>query len=217
MATVLNNTERRSLRQKARTATLEGLRALGGEARRKAIDDWALVHGGFTPRELAASPPERAPDKYTGLVEHELAWTLTNLKRDGLVEKPKWGIWKLTGSALTAMAEPVAAAVGAERLAELRAMPYQQYLRTPEWRQTKAAALLCAGNACSLDVTHTEGLEVHHRTYERRGAELMTDLAVLCHSCHQLYHQQNGRPRRKRSAKPVTRRKPSLLRRLLAS
>ena len=107
------------------------------------------------------------------MVEHELAWTLTNLKRDGLVEKPKWGIWKLTGSALTAMAEPVAAAVGAERLAELRAMPYQQYLRTPEWRQTKAAALLCAGNACSLDVTHTEGLEVHHRTYERRGAELM--------------------------------------------
>lgn len=217
MTTALDASERRALRQKVRAATLDGLRALGGEARRKAIDDWALAHGGFTPREMAAPPPERAPDKYTSMVEHELAWTLTNLKSDGLVENPKWGTWKLTGAALPATAKPVAEAVGAKRLAELRAMPYQLYLRTPEWRRTRAAALLRAGNACSLDVTHTEGLEVHHRTYERRGAELMTDLTVLCHSCHQLYHRENGRPRRERSAKPVTRRKPSLLRRLLAS
>lgn len=104
MAKDLDEAERRALRQKARTATLEGLRALGGKARRKAIEDWALAHGGFTPRELAAPRPERAPDKYTSLVEHELAWTLTNLKRDGLVENPKWSTWKLTGSALTATA-----------------------------------------------------------------------------------------------------------------
>jgi Mrr N-terminal domain len=216
MTIVLNELERRVLRQKVRAATLDGLRALGGEAQRKAIDDWAVANGGFTPRELAAPPPERAPDKYTSLVEHELAWTLTNLKRDGLVENPKWGTWKLTGSALTATAKPGREAVGAERLAELRAMPYRQYLRTPEWRQTKAAALLRAGDCCSLDAKHTGGLEVHHNTYERLGAELTTDLVVLCHSCHQLYHKEYGRPRRKRSAKPATRRKPSLLRRLLA-
>jgi hypothetical protein len=217
VTTALDESERRALRQKARTATLEGLRALGGEARRKAIDDWTLAHGAFTSRELAAPPPERAPDKYTSLVEHELAWTLTDLKRDGLVEKPKWGTWRLTGPALTATAKPVTESVGAERLAELRAMPHRQYLRTPEWRRTKAAALLRAGNACSLDVTHTEGLEVHHRTYERLGAELSSDLAVLCRSCHQLHHKEYGRPRRKRPAKPAMRRKPSLLRRLLAS
>jgi hypothetical protein len=217
VTSALDESERRTLRQKARTATLDGLFALGGEAQRKPIQDWALAHGGFTPRELSAAPPERAPDKYTSLVEHELAWTLTNLKRDGLVENPKWSTWKLTGSALTATAKPVTEAVGAERLAELRAMPHRQYLRTPEWRRTRAAALLRAGNACSLDVTHTDGLEVHHRTYERLGAELSSDLAVLCRSCHQLHHKEYGRPRRKRAAKPVKRRKPSLLRRLLAS
>jgi hypothetical protein len=88
------------------------------------------------------------------------------------------------------------------RLAELRAMPYPLYLKTPEWRRTRAAALLRAGNACSLDMTHTDGLEVHHRTYERLGAELVTDLAVLCHSCHQLHHNEYGHPRREQSPAP---------------
>jgi hypothetical protein len=217
VTTALDEAERRALRQKIRVATLDALRALGGEALRKPVLDWALAHGGFTPRELAAPSPEKAAEHYPRLVDYYLSWALTNLKQDGLVENPKWSTWKLTGSALTATAQPVAEAVGAERLAELRAMPYRQYLRTPEWRQTKAAALLLAGNACSLDVTHTEGLEVHHRTYERLGAELMSDLVVLCHACHQLYHQENGRPGRKRCAKPATPRKRSLLRRLLAS
>jgi hypothetical protein len=235
MTIVLNESERRALRQKIRTATLDGLRALGGEAQRTAIDDWALAHGGITPRELAAAPPERAPDKYTSMVQHELAWTLTNLKRDGLVENPKWGTWRLASAALEMPTAATDEVVDEARLAELRAMPYPLYLRTPEWRQTRAAALLRAGDCCSLDAKHTDGLEVHHSTYERLGAELTTDLTVLCHSCHQLYHREYGRPRRDRSAtplpprtttdnlaatstaKPVMQRKPSLLRRLLAS
>ncbi len=85
------------------------------------------------------------------------------------------------------------ASVTADRLAELHSMPYQFYLRTPEWRRTRAAALVRAGYACSLDVTHTRDLEVHHRTYERLGEELATDLVVLCHSCHQLHHHVDGR------------------------
>jgi hypothetical protein len=234
VTTALDESERRALRQKVQAATLNGLRALGGEARRKPVEDWALTNGGFTPRELTAPSPEKAAEQHPRLVDYYLSWALTNLKRDGLVEKPKWSTWKLTGSALTAPAKTVAESVGVERLAELRAMPYPLYLRTPEWRRTRAAALLRAGNACSLDVTHTEGLEVHHRTYERRGAELATDLAVLCHSCHQLHHKEYGRPRRERSVTPQPvqaatdnlaarlvaesgkRRKPSLLRRLLA-
>ncbi len=203
------------LRQKVRTATLESLRALGGGAQRKQVLDWALAHGGFTSRELAAPSPEKAVEQYPRLVDYYLSWALTNLKRDGLVENPKWSTWKLTGIALTATAKPVAEAVSAKRLAELRAMPYPLYLRTPEWRRTRAAALLRAGNCCSLDAKHIDGLEVHHNTYERLGAELTTDLVVLCHSCHQLHHKQYGRPRRKQSTKPAKRRKPSLLRRLL--
>jgi restriction endonuclease Mrr len=170
---------------------------------------------------LGASPrwlyPARAAEQHPRIVDYYLSWALTNLKRDGLVENPKWSTWKLTGSALTATARPVAEAIDAKRLAELHAMPYALYLRTPEWRRTRAAALQRAGHRCSLDAKHTDGLEVHHSAYERLGAELSSDLAVLCHSCHQLHHEEYGRPRRKRSAKPVTRRKPSLLRRLLAS
>lgn len=235
VSTSLNDAERRVLRQKTRTATLDALRTLGGDARREAILKRALADGGFTPRELAAPPPAVAGEKYARLVDHDLSWALTNLKRDGLVEKPKWGAWRLTDAARLPVEAAVDDPVADQRLAQLRAMSYRLYLRTPEWKRTRAAALLRADNACSLDVTHTEGLEVHHRTYERLGAELVTDLVVLCHSCHQLHHTEHGRPRRDGSAAPThrtaaddsaatsadqpgeRRKKRSLLRRLLAS
>lgn len=37
---------------------------------------------------------------------------------------------------------------------------------------------------CGSDV----GLQVHHKTYARRGYELMADLEVLCTWCHQKEH-----------------------------
>jgi restriction endonuclease Mrr len=234
VTTSLNDAQRRALRQKARSATLDALQALEGEARREVILERALADGGFSSRELAAPPPERAGEKYARLVDHDLSWALTNLKRDGLVENPRWGTWRLTNAALPPVEAATDAPVSAERLAELCAMPYRLYLGTPEWRRTRAAALLRAGEACSLDVTHTDALEVHHRTYERLGAELVTDLVVLCHSCHMLHHVEHGRPRREGSAVPLPRSaaeyspavsseqsgkrpKSSLLRRLLAN
>jgi restriction endonuclease Mrr len=230
--TELNDSERRALRQKVRAATLDGLQTLGGEARREAIVDWALAQGGFTARELGAPSPEKAAEKHPRLVDYYLSWEPTNLKRDGLIENPKWGTWRLTSAALPPVTTAVEEQLSSERLAELRAMPYRQYLRTHEWRRTRSAALVRAGNACSLDVTHTEHLEVHHRTYERLGAELINDLVVLCHACHQLHHKEHGRPSRERPVAPTSRgladdgtaassssvtraRKPSLLRRLL--
>lgn len=200
MPGVLDAIERRTLRQRARTATLGALRALGGEARREAIHEWALAHAGFTARELAAAPPAGAAEKYPSLVEHDLSWALTNLKRDGLVENPKWSVWRVTAAAEPPDEIIVDPPVDAERLARLREMPYQLYLRTPEWRRTRMAALVRAGDACALDVTHTDHLEVHHRTYERLGAELVTDVIVLCRSCHQLHHKRYGLPRRETQA-----------------
>jgi hypothetical protein len=179
---------------------LDALRTLGGEARREAILAQALAAGGFTPRELAAPSTKAASKDYARLVDHDLSWALTNLKHDGLVEKPKWGVWRLTSAALLPAEPAVDEPVAIERLDELRAMPYRLYLRTPEWKRTRAAALLRAGNACSLDVTHTENLEVHHRTYERLGEELVTDLVVLCHSCHELHHTHQPGKRRNPSA-----------------
>jgi hypothetical protein len=198
----LDERERRELRRKARAATLESLRALGGEAHRDTIRERALADGGFTPRELAAAAPAPAAANYACLVEHQLSWALTNLKRDGLVENPSRGVWRLTGAALETPTRAASAAVHSGRQRELEAMSYREYLRTPEWRRTRAAALERAGYCCALDVTHTEDLEVHHRTYERLGRELAIDLVVLCRPCHRLHHDVFGRPRRRPDSSP---------------
>lgn len=76
-----------------------------------------------------------------------------------------------------------------ERLAELRALPYDQYLQTPEWRQRRDRALARASWRCQrLPCAAQRALEVHHRTYERLGAELDADLEVLCGRCHRAEH-----------------------------
>jgi len=193
----LDPAERRELRRKANAATLDALRALGGEARRSDIHERALAAGGFTPRQLAAPAPEAVGHKFARLVDHQLAWALTNLKRDGLVESPRRSVWRLAGAAREAPSPACDEPIFVDRLDELRRMPYREYLRTPEWRVTRAAALERAGRSCSLDVTHTDALEVHHRTYERLGCELASDLVVLCHACHVVHHEKFGRPRRR--------------------
>ncbi len=83
-----------------------------------------------------------------------------------------------------------------ERLAALRAMPYEEYLRTSEWRARRQEALKRAGYCCHLCNSNESPLEVHHRTYERLGAEAPEDLYVLCDSCHQWYHRKPDAPTR---------------------
>ena len=205
MSQELDAQERRAVRFKASAATLDALRALGGEAERRAIVQRALADGGFTRRELAAPPPPAAAVKFPSMVDYQLSWSLTNLKRDGLLENPARSVWRLAGAALEppelALDEPVYV----ERLEELERMDYREYLRTPEWRQVRAASLVRAGNCCALDVTHTTDLEVHHRdngAYARRGRELASDIIVLCRACHRLHHKANGRPGRLLVARP---------------
>ena len=81
-------------------------------------------------------------------------------------------------------------------------MPYVQYLETPEWAEARTAALERADHRCALDVSHTDGLEVQHRTKERLGAELEGDLVVLCASCLELYQDDSRRMRRTGSIPP---------------
>lgn len=192
----LEDREQREVGRKARVAVLDAVRTLGGRGTRREILATASRDGGFTERELKALAPEHAREKYKTFVEYRLSWSLTNLKSDGLLENPKWGMWRLAGAAVREPTPLVAERVGAQRLAELRAMPYREYLRAPEWRRTRAAALDRADHRCSLDRAHVDRLEVHHNTYDRLGAELASDLVVLCHSCHHLYHDAYGLPRR---------------------
>jgi len=89
-------------------------------------------------------------------------------------------------------ATPPTAFVSLERLEALRAMPYDDYLQTPEWRRRRDRSLSLAGWTCTrCDAQRT--LRVHHRTYERRGQELDTDLEVLCQTCHEGLHVDEQR------------------------
>jgi 5-methylcytosine-specific restriction endonuclease McrA len=218
--TILDEIERRELRRKARMATLAALRALGEQARREAIKEQAVAAGEFTPRELAATAPDRPGAKPVRVLDQQMSWALSDLKRDGLVENPERGIWVLTAAA--------------KRLDELQRMPYAEYLETPEWQGTRSAALQRAAGSCALDLTHTTDLDVRHRTKARIGAELPTDLVVLCAPCAERHQAEDEPPpRRVGSIPPPTlvapveaelseaaedeSRRPRLLRRLLAS
>ena len=77
------------------------------------------------------------------------------------------------------------------RLHELRTMPYRLYLQTPEWRERRGRQLATAAYRCQV-CNARDRLQVHHRTYERRGAEYNRDLIVLCDGCHELFHR-NGK------------------------
>lgn len=70
----------------------------------------------------------------------------------------------------------------------LNLMPYTDYLQSPHWRETRKKALDRAGNKC-LVCNAEQLLQVHHRTYERRGFEDQNDLAVMCAKCHQIFHE----------------------------
>jgi restriction endonuclease Mrr len=218
--TVLDESERRELRRKARTATLSALRVLGEQGRREAIREQAVAVGSFTPRELAATAPDRAGGKPVRVLDQQMSWALSDLKRDGLVANPERGIWVLTPAA--------------KRLDELQRLPYEEYLQTPEWARTRADALQRAAQSCALDLTHTTDLDVRHRTKARIGAELASDLVVLCASCAERHQaEEEPAPRRVGSIPPPTlvpaaepsvseteeadARRPRLLRRLRAS
>jgi 5-methylcytosine-specific restriction endonuclease McrA len=66
------------------------------------------------------------------------------------------------------------------RQLELRSMPYNDYLQTPEWQATRERKLKSVGHSCELCSAKGVELHVHHRTYARRGAELDQDLTAAC-------------------------------------
>lgn len=77
------------------------------------------------------------------------------------------------------------------RVQQLKTMPYAEYLQTPEWQERRKVRLRAARYRCQVCNHGNRVLNVHHRTYERRGEEYARDLIVLCQDCHYLFHQ-NG-------------------------
>lgn len=85
----------------------------------------------------------------------------------------------------------------------LRDMPYPAYLETTHWQHIRRDAIRRAGGHCQLcnakPLRHYP-LDVHHRTYERRGAERPEDVIVLCRRCHETFHSHT--PPRSRPPRP---------------
>jgi hypothetical protein len=76
-----------------------------------------------------------------------------------------------------------------ESVETLRTMPYSEYLQTEHWAETRKAAMRRARYACQLCGAKGR-LNVHHKTYERRGCEEPNDLIVLCQDCHAKFHDK---------------------------
>lgn len=73
----------------------------------------------------------------------------------------------------------------------LKTIPYAEYLKTDHWQSVRKIALEHAGNKCEV-CNSPRKLQVHHRTYENRGKETLSDVIVLCAGCHGLFHK-NGK------------------------
>lgn len=73
---------------------------------------------------------------------------------------------------------------------QTRPTSYHEYLASAQWQTTRALALSRAGHRCQVCNAPTS-LDVHHRTYERLGEELPSDLTVLCRHCHTIFHRSS--------------------------
>ena len=76
-----------------------------------------------------------------------------------------------------------------KRLQELKTMPYQEYLQTPEWQARRKQHLKSVGYRCQICNSSGVIIDIHHRTYERRGQEHYKDLIALCRDCHSTFHK----------------------------
>jgi hypothetical protein len=66
---------------------------------------------------------------------------------------------------------------------------YAEYLASDHWKHVARDAKDRAGHKCQL--CNSSGLlNVHHRDYSRKGAELPQDVICLCHSCHAKFHDK---------------------------
>lgn len=68
-----------------------------------------------------------------------------------------------------------------------RRQAYNEYLRSDDWKHLRKIKLQFAEYRCER-CGGTDKLQVHHLTYDRFGRENLTDLQVLCKTCHEDAH-----------------------------
>ncbi len=65
---------------------------------------------------------------------------------------------------------------------------YLAYLESAEWKERRREHIRIADGKCQI-CNSSDRLQVHHRSYERLGRELFSDLVVLCKGCHTIFHE----------------------------
>ena len=78
---------------------------------------------------------------------------------------------------------------GIFELSQLIVTDYNAYLQSYGWKEKAKEARIRANYRCMMCYEPGK-LSVHHRTYDRIGHELNTDLIVLCRKCHALFHDK---------------------------
>lgn len=72
---------------------------------------------------------------------------------------------------------------------ELNYMDYYKYIHSPEWF-TRTELIRKRNNGLCECCVMRYGTCVHHRTYERLGEELDSDLLHVCIYCHRMIHKK---------------------------
>lgn len=94
-----------------------------------------------------------------------------------------------------------------ERIAQLEAMSYAAYLKTPEWSARREWALWADNYRCRV-CYRDKALNVHHRHYCRRGTETLNELTTLCSHCHEMFHKNSTLHGQSKPVLRVRRQKP---------
>jgi hypothetical protein len=187
--------ERKLLAEQCTHATRSAVESIGGRGTRAAIRDRALRDGGFTAAQLDLPGPPSKPS-YPRLVDYYLSWSLTWLKKAGVLVNEGPCVWSLAPDAPPPSTH--------KRELSERQAAYRDYLRSAEWKARRDRALHEGGNRCRLDASHTGRLEVHHNSYERLGSERSEDLVVLCDECHRRHHGYELAERRRTAQQTAT-------------
>jgi DNA-directed RNA polymerase subunit RPC12/RpoP len=61
---------------------------------------------------------------------------------------------------------------------------YEAHIRSAQWRNMRQGIIKLRGDKCE-HCGYRVTLQLHHKTYERLGKELISDLELLCVPCHE--------------------------------
>ena len=64
---------------------------------------------------------------------------------------------------------------------------YSGYLASPEWKHIRQKVMSRAKGMCE-GCGETQATQVHHKTYDRIGQEMLFDLVAICERCHNRIH-----------------------------